>query len=284
MKKTHFAHMFLASCLFIVLSACSSSGEKEINYSTKEFSAGSIAQLIEITDVPAVLSYGAKESSDKQYLALKVNIKLAQAKPQYQHIAAQELDISDNKPLMSVNLVNADGIKVKTLNLSEEDALKFRKFLQDKKNTTATFNFIAEMDEGENVGDLFDDTQKFTPYETADIKGFNGKYELKGSIGKYGVTMRLEIKDERVLGEYYYDRYDETNKLNLSGENKDGAIYIHELTDTGFYSGFFSLDFNDGVLTGKFSSGTTFEDFPVNIQVTEKDISNISFKDHSYQF
>ena len=66
--------------------------------------------------------------------------------------------------------------------------------------------------------------------------------KLTGYInGKYGVTMSLECKGERVTGTYYYHSQGSHNTLNLNGVlDEDGNLEIHETNNQGQPTGHFN--------------------------------------------
>ena len=86
---------------------------------------------------------------------------------------------------------------------------------------------------------------------------FKGEsYQFKGEIdNKYAITMQLSIRNDKIYGEYYYDKYDSENKLYLYGGISSGKDVVllgfnnkNEQTDC-FYGQFGRYSF-----TGSFTN------------------------------
>lgn len=84
---------------------------------------------------------------------------------------------------------------------------------------------------------------------------FKGEsYQFKGDIdNKYAVTMQLSICDDKIYGEYYYDKYDSENKLYLYGGISSGRdIVLLEFNNKGEQSGTFKGKFSRDSFYGTF--------------------------------
>ena len=76
---------------------------------------------------------------------------------------------------------------------------------------------------------------------------------LSGSIGKYPITMQLNIEGSTVKGHYYYDKQGPDKVLTLEGvKNTDNRLYLDEFDENGEKSGFFNGSFVNGNFEGEF--------------------------------
>lgn len=79
-------------------------------------------------------------------------------------------------------------------------------------------------------------------------------YQFKGYIdNQYAITMQLSICDDKIYGEYYYDKYDSENKLYLYGGISSGRdIVLLEFNNKGEQSSTFKGKFGRDSFSGTF--------------------------------
>ena len=76
---------------------------------------------------------------------------------------------------------------------------------------------------------------------------------LAGSIGKYPVTMQLNIEGSTVKGHYYYDKQGPGKVLTLEGvKNNDNRLYLDEFDEYGEKCGTFNGSLLNGIFEGEF--------------------------------
>jgi TonB family protein len=79
-------------------------------------------------------------------------------------------------------------------------------------------------------------------------------YQFKGDIdNQYAITMQLSICDDKIYGEYYYDKYDSENKLYLYGGISSGRdIVLLEFNNKGEQCSTFKGKFGRDSFSGTF--------------------------------
>ena len=101
-----------------------------------------------------------------------------------------------------------------------------------------------------------------TSYVVAETVGRNGLCKLKGSIGKYGVEMMINIDNNAVTGLLHYNSQRKGTNLILKGDvDEDGKMTIYEFAPLGENTGRFNGVFDGETFNGTFRNlnhGKTF--------------------------
>ena len=103
-----------------------------------------------------------------------------------------------------------------------------------------------------------------------ELQEVDQKATLEGYVGKYSVTLNLELKGKNITGTYYYTKNGPSATLNLNGILEENSkMELHETNDegqpTGHFNGVYGM--TQG-FTGEFVNfqGTKFQ---FQIQVLE---------------
>lgn len=254
MKKTLLS-VFAATAV-LLLCACSSDKTKEVTPDGTEFSSGGLAKLVEIVNEPSELKFVTVDGAiPEQHFLLKVKMKLKKETPALQKIDAQDIAFTRLLSVATINLTDANGVKIQDINVKDEDVIKLKKLLQAKAGTVEEIVFEGVFHNADDAPKWFDQAEKFHPYLTADVEGagLDGEYNLTGSVGQYPIVMHLVVEGSDVKGDYYYASRGPANKLQLQGKVKeDGSLDVNETDEFGAPTGHFVGRFENGAFKGEF--------------------------------
>lgn len=80
----------------------------------------------------------------------------------------------------------------------------------------------------------------------------DGIRTLNGAIGEYPITMELHIEKPNVDGSLYYNKYDPSNKLFVSGSMHNNEIELREHNKDGMETGHYNGKYSNGVFQGEY--------------------------------
>ena len=80
----------------------------------------------------------------------------------------------------------------------------------------------------------------------------DGIRTLNGAIGEYPITMELHIEKPNVDGSLYYNKYDPSNKLFVSGSLNNNEIELIEHNKVGMETGRYKGNYSNRVFQGEY--------------------------------
>ena len=261
MKKSS---ILLAVLSMFVLGACSSShAPKEISPSSTDFTSGELAKLIEVVDEPSQLSFAEKDGAvESQYLMLKVKLRLTKESPDLQAVDPRDIDFASLLSVATVNLVDANGIKVQTLSVKSEDLLKLKKLLQQKVGDEETITFEEEFHNSKEAPKWYEQTQSFIPWQTGDIDAPIVEESDQLSLNLVGVLggsndaiLTYDDKTDEGVVEFTVNGVKNVRKVKMgSYDSVTNTLILKEFFTNGNYVGDFNGVWKDGVYQGTFTN------------------------------
>lgn len=118
-------------------------------------------------------------------------------------------------------------------------------------------------------------------------KSYAGWYECynyEGTIGKYPITLSIQIrdgyfgaedkKDFNVIGVYKYDKYN--NPIKLEGKLKNNQIRLYEY-DKGKESAVLDFEFSENISLGIWTNTKSTKTLPINLKYISKLVDTSEF-------
>lgn len=165
MKKTLF--VFVLAAIVAMMASCSGSGNnsKTITATGTEFETGQVSKFIELVSQSTELTY--TEKNDYQYLRFTLTLKLV--RDGIKDVDARDIGFIRYLGVLGVELVDESGSRITTVELRNEDDLKFKKFLTGNEGDTAEFVFEYKFGNAEMAQQEFKEAVQFTPALASDI-------------------------------------------------------------------------------------------------------------------
>lgn len=255
MKHFYSSLTVILSLITLVITAtgCGKSS-KEISPTATEFSSGDLSKFIEVEDEPVTVEI-KKNDEGQKVVKMKVTLKLAREAAEFRNAEPTDIQVSDMKHALMIQLLSKDDEVLKNLSLDEDDVAEIKNLLRSSADATAQVTFTRELDDDEDT-DWFSDVESFQPSGTASVRNnskLEGNYLLKGSISRYGVTMEFTVSGSDVNGSYYYDRYGGQGIMKLQGsyDPKQKTISLNEFSETDLYTGSFNGTVQGDKFVGK---------------------------------
>ena len=162
----------------------------------------------------------------------------------------------------TVNLVDANGIKVQTLGVKSEDLLKLKKLLQQKVGDEETITFEEEFHNSKEAPEWYEQTQSFIPWQTGDIVAPFVEESDQLSLNLVGVLggsndaiLTYDDKTDEGVVEFTVNGVKNVRKVKMgSYDSATNTLILKEFFSNGKYVGDFNGVWKNGVYQGTFTN------------------------------